>query len=46
MITYNMSKAYVVYCLGCWSAEPEGMDTNPFKSKHNFASVMLTEIIS
>ena len=32
--------------LVCWTAYPEVLGSNPVKSKNNFASVMLTEIIS
>ena len=32
--------------LGCWTADPEVLGSNPVKSKNNFASFMLTEIIN
>ena len=32
--------------LGCWITDPEVLGSNPIKSNNNFASVMLTEIIS
>ena len=32
--------------LGYWTADPDVLGSNPVKSKNNFASIMLTEIIS
>ena len=36
----------MVQWLGYWTSDPEVQGSNPVKSKNNFGSIMLTEIIS
>ena len=36
----------MVYWLGYWTADPDVQGSNLVKSKNNFASITLTEIIS